>query len=91
MSNKNNNLKKKNSQNNFSKLSVFQNNKYKFKKKCPLSGKGAPIIDYKNIKLLKRYVSENGKILPSRITSVSQKKQRDLSLSIKRARNLALI
>ena len=85
------NIKKKNTQNNFSKLSVFSNKKYKFKKKCPLSGKGAPIIDYKNIKLLKRYVSENGKILPSRITSVSQKRQRDLSLSIKRARNLALI
>ena len=67
------NIKKKNSQNNFSKLSVFQNQKYKFKKKCPLSGKGAPTIDYKNIKLLKRYISENGKILPSRITSVSQK------------------
>ena len=71
--------------------SIFQNQKYKFKKKCPLSGKGAPIIDYKNIKLLKRYISENGKILPSIITSVSQKKQRELSLSIKRARNLALI
>ena len=85
------NIKKKNNQNNFSKLSVFQNQKFKFKKKCPLSGKGAPVVDYKNIKLLKRYVSENGKILPSRITSVSQKKQRDLSLSIKRARNLALI
>ena len=85
------NTKKKSSQNNFSKLSVFQNNKYKFKKKCPLSGKGAPVVDYKNIKLLKRYVSENGKILPSRITSVSQKKQRELSLSIKRARNLALL
>ena len=85
------NTKKKNSQNNFSKLSVFQNQKYKFKKKCPLSGKDAPVIDYKNIKLLKRYISENGKILPSRITSISQKKQRDLSLSIKRARNLALI
>ena len=85
------NIKKKSNNNNFSKLSVFQNQKYKFKKKCPLSGKGAPIIDYKNTKLLKRYVSENGKILPSRITSVSQKKQRDLSLSIKRARNLALI
>ena len=76
------NLKKKNTQNNFSKLSVFQNQKYKFTKKCPLSGKGAPKIDYKNIKLLKRYISENGKIL---------KKQRELSLSIKRARNLALI
>ena len=85
------NIKKKGSQNNFSKLSVFQNQKYKFKKKCPLSGKGAPVVDYKNIKLLRRFVSENGKILPSRITSVSQKKQRDLSLSIKRARNLALI
>ena len=85
------NLKKKSSQNNFSKLSVFQNQKYKFKKKCPLSGKGAPKIDYKNVKLLKKYISENGKILPSRITSVSQKKQRELSLSIKRARNLALI
>ena len=85
------NIKKKNTQNNFSKLSVFQNQKYKFKKKCPLSGKGAPKIDYKNIGLLKKYTSENGKILPSRITSVSLKKQRELSLSIKRARNLALI
>ena len=82
---------KKNKQSNFAKLSIFQNQKYKFKKKCPLSGKGAPVVDYKNVKLLKRYISENGKILPSRITSVSQKKQRELSLSIKRARNLALI
>ena len=55
--------KKKNNQSNFSKLSIFQPNKYKFTKKCPLSGKGAPVIDYKNIKLLKKYVSENGKIL----------------------------
>ena len=82
---------KKSSQSNFSKLSIFQNQKYKFKKKCPLSGKDAPAVDYKNVKLLKRYMSENGKILPSRITSVSQKKQRELSISIKRARNLALI
>ena len=65
--------------------------KFGFKKKCPLSRKDAPEIDYKNIKLLKKYISENGKILPSRITSVCQKKQRDLSLSIKRARILALI
>ena len=82
---------KKVKQSNFAKLSIFQPNKYKFKKVCPLSIKGAPSIDYKNIKLLKRYVSENGKILPSRITNISQKKQRELSLSIKRARNLALI
>ena len=85
------NNKKKSKQSNFAKLSVFQSQKYKFKKKCPLSGKGAPIVDYKNIKLLKRYISENGKILPSRITSVSQKRQRELSLSVKRARNLALL
>ena len=83
--------KKKPKQSNFAKLSIFQNQKYKFKKKCPLSGKAAPIIDYKNIKLLRKYMTENGKIMPSRITSVSQKKQRELSLSIKRARNLALI
>ena len=88
---KRNSNKKKSSQSNFAKLSIFQPNKYKFKKKCPLSGKGAPIIDYKNIKLLRKYVTENGKIMPSRITSVSQKKQRELSLSIKRARNLDLI
>jgi len=81
----------KKKQNNFAKLSIFQPNKYKFKKNCPLSVKGAPKIDYKNIRLLKKYVSENGKILPSRITNVSQKKQRELALSIKRARNLALI
>ena len=65
---------KKGKQSNFAKLSIFQPNKYKFKKTCPLSVKGAPQIDYKNIKLLKKYVSENGKILPSRITNVSQKK-----------------
>ena len=82
---------KKSKHNNFAKLSIFQPTKYKFKKSCPLSVKGSPIIDYKNIKLLKKYVSENGKILPSRITNVSQKKQRELALSIKRARNLALI
>ena len=85
------NKKKKFNQNNFAKLSVFQPQKYKFKKKCPLSEKGAPVVDYKNIRLLKKYITENGKIMPSRITSVSQKKQRELSLSIKRARNLALI
>ena len=85
------NNKRRSNQNTFAKLSIFQPQKYKFKKKCPLSGKGAPVVDYKNIKLLRKYVTENGKIMPSRITSVCQKKQRELSLSIKRARNLALI
>jgi len=59
---------KKGKQSNFAKLSIFQPNKYKFKKACPLSGKGAPAVDYKNVRLLKKYMSENGKILPSRIT-----------------------
>ena len=86
-----NSNKKKSTQSNFAKLSIFQPQKFKFKKKCPLSVKGAPIVDYKNIKLLRKYITENGKIMPSRITSVSQKRQRELSLSIKRARNLALL
>jgi len=85
------NSNRKNKQSNFAKLSIFQPNKYRFKKTCPLSVKGAPEVDYKNVKLLKKYISENGKILPSRITNVSQKKQRELSVSIKRARNLALL
>ena len=82
---------KKNTQSSFGKLNLFHVQRFQFKNKCPLSGKGAPKVDYKNIKLLKKYISENGKILPSRITSVSQKKQRKLSQSIKRARTLALI
>jgi len=65
--------KKKGSQSNFAKLSIFQPNKYKFKKTCPLSAKGAPEVDYKNIRLLKKYMSENGKILPSRITMFHKK------------------
>ena len=54
-------IKKRSGQSNFSKLSIFQPQKYKFKKKCPLSGKGAPIIDYKNIKLLKDMLQKMGK------------------------------
>ena len=64
---------KKGKQSNFAKLSIFQPNKYKFGKSWPLSIKGAPVVDYKNIRLLKKYMSENGKILPSRITNVCQK------------------
>ena len=82
---------KKNRKSNFVKLSLFQPNKFRSNRKCPLSVKGAPEVDYKNINLLKKYVTENGKIVPSRVTNISQKKQRELSLSIKRARNLALI
>ena len=60
-------------------------------KSCPFSGDNAPKIDYKNVKLLQRFTSERGKIVPSRITAVSAKKQRELSTAIKRARNLALM
>ena len=74
-----------------SKLSLFQKAEVKFSRACPLSGKDAPDLNYKNIKLLKKYISESGRILPSRVTSVSFKKQRELSKSIKRARLLALI
>ena len=72
-------------------MSLFQKADIKFSRACPFSGKDAPVIDYKNIKLLKKYLSESGRILPSRITSVSLKKQRELSKSIKRARILALL
>ena len=65
-----------------SKLSLFQRPGTKSYKQCPLSGKNAPIIDYKNIRLLKKYISGNGKLLPSRITSVSLKKQRQLKKRI---------
>ena len=63
----------------------------KRKKKCPLSIKNAPIIDYKNIGLLKKYVSENGKIISSKITSVSFRNQKKLNREIKRAKILGLI
>ena len=76
---------------NQSRLSLFQKTDIKFSKSCPLSGKNAPDIDYENVKLLKKYTSDSGRILPSRVTSVSFKKQRELAKSIKRARLLALI
>ena len=90
-------MKKKNkkfqrkSQNPLNKLSLFQKNDSKFSKKCPLSGKDSPDIDYKNIKLLRKYVSENSKILSSRITGVSQGKQNKLTGEIKKAKILGLI
>ena len=73
------------------KLSLFQKPEIRFKRNCPLSEKNAPKVDYKNIKLLRKYVSDTGKILPSRITAVSQNKQRMLSTAIKRAKILGLV
>ena len=86
---KKNNLKGRTTS--YSKLNLFQKPGIKFFRPCPLSGKDAPLVDYNNIRLLKKYISESGRILPSRITSVSEKKQKKLSRAIKRARLLALL
>ena len=64
---------------------------FRRRKSCPFSGPHAPKIDYKDVKLLQRFVSERGKIVPSRITAVSAKKQRELSQAIKRGRYLGLL
>ena len=75
------------------KNKAFDNTSSKllYKRSCPLSGKDAPDVDYKNINVLKKYITEKGKILPSRVTQVSSKKQKELTLAIKRARFLALL
>ena len=70
-----------------SKNSPFEDRK----KFCPFSNKNSPTIDYKDIKLISKYISEKGKIIPSRITNVSRGKQKDLSIAIKRARFLSLM
>ena len=64
---------------------------FRRRKSCPFSGDNAPAIDYKDVKLLQRFISERGKIVPSRITAVSNKKQRILANAIKRARFMALL
>ncbi len=64
---------------------------FRRKKSCPFSGPNAPEIDHKDVRLLSRFVSERGKIVPARISSVSAKKQRELARTIKRARYLALM
>ena len=90
MKRKNKKFQRKNT-GSLNKLSLCQKSDGKFSKKCPLSIKNAPIIDYKNIGLLKKYVSDNGKIISSKITSVSYNKQRKLTREIKKAKILGLI
>ena len=84
-------FQKRNSTNSLSRLSLFQKSEGKFNRSCPLSIKNAPIIDYKNISLLRKYISENNKILSSKITSVSSGKQKKLTKEIKKAKILGLI
>ena len=91
MKRKNKKFQKKGSGNSLNKLSLFQKNDAKFSKKCPLSIKDAPIVDYKNISLLKKYISDNGKIISSKITSVSFGKQKKLTKEIKKAKILGLL
>ena len=64
---------------------------FRRRKSCPFSAKDAPVIDYKDVRLLQGFMSERGKIVPSRITAVSAKKQRELAQAIKRARHLGLL
>src|SRR3954453_21911461 len=64
---------------------------FRRRKSCPFSGKDAPKIDYKDIRVPQGLVSERGKIVPSRITAVSSKKQRELARAIKRARHIGLL
>ena len=90
MKRKNKKFQKKGS-NTLNKLSLFQKYTGKFSRECPLSIKNAPIVDYKNISLLKKYISENGKITSSKITSVSFGKQKRLTREIKKAKILGLI
>ena len=90
MKRKNNKFNKK-PQNPLNKLSLFQKTDSRFSKKCPLSVKDAPKIDYKNIKLLKRYISDTDKIIPSRVTSVSLGKHKKLTNEIKKAKILGLL
>jgi small subunit ribosomal protein S18 len=90
MKRKNKKFQKKGSST-LNKLSLFQKSDGKFNRSCPLSVKNAPVIDYKNLSLLKKYMSENNKILSSKITSVSSGKQKKLTKEIKKAKILGLI
>ena len=64
---------------------------FRRRKSCPFSGKNAPVIDFKDVRLLQGFMSERGKIVPSRITAVSGKKQRELATAIKRSRQIGLL
>ena len=90
MKRRNKKFQKKNV-NSLNKLSLFQKNDGKFSKKCPLSIKNAPIIDYKNIGLLRKYITDNGKIISSKISSVSFNKQKKLTKEIKKAKILGFL
>ena len=83
---------KKNKKHKYKSRDETKNSPFEERKRfCPFSQKNSPTIDYKDVKLLSRYVSEKGKIIPSRITNVSRIKQKELATAIKRARFLSLM
>jgi len=63
----------------------------KVKKFCRFTQNKIKYIDYKDVKMLQKYATEQGKIIPKRITGTSSKYQRELSIAIKRARHMALL
>ena len=81
----------KNSKNSLNKLSLFQKSDSRFSRKCPFSIKNAPIIDYKNISLLQKYITESNKIITSKISNVSLGKQKKLAREIKKAKTLGIL
>ena len=90
MKRKNRKTSKRN-QNPLNKLSLFQKGDTRFTKKCPFSIKNAPVIDYKNIALLQKYITETNKIITSKISNVSLGKQKKLAREIKKAKILGIL
>ena len=81
----------KSSKNSLSKLSLFQKSDTRYSRKCPFSVKNAPVIDYKNISLLQKYITETNKIITSKISNVSLGKQKKLAREIKKAKMLGIL
>ena len=90
MKKRNKKFQRKNS-NSLNKLSLFQKNDGRFSRKCPFSVKDAPVIDYKNISLLQKYITETNKIITSKISNISQGKQKKLAREIKKAKILGIL
>jgi small subunit ribosomal protein S18 len=72
-------------------INNFKKQQFNHKRRCPFSGNDALKIDYKDVTILSKFLSERGKIIPSRVTSVCFRRQRELARAVKRARFLALI
>ena len=81
----------KNTRSSLNKLSLFQKGDSRFSRKCPFSVKNAPVIDYKNISLLQKYITETNKIITPKISNVSLGKQKKIAREIKKAKILGLI